>query len=158
MSQAGSSVIFMLFKGFFYIVLFIILFIMVSNMVKKSKTKILFISDDKVTIYFVSAATAVFIMFAAYLIGLFFFNIPFGFSFIARVAIAMGAFVVLGLLTAASRWYVHAFNKKYARVIIPKIMHFIDPKIVWDEQGAFPEADFKSNLIFQNKNITSFRG
>jgi Protein of unknown function (DUF3137) len=158
MSEAGSSVIFMLFKGFFYLVLFIILVTMVSNLIKKNKSGFMFMSDDKVVIYFVSAAVAVFIMVIAYFIGLYFFNIPFGFPFIIRVAMAMGAFVILGLLSAASRQYVHVVNKKYARIIMPKILKFIDPKIVWDEKSAFPEADFKSNLMHSSKNITRYRG
>jgi len=150
-----------IFEGFFYFVLSLVVVMLMYKSVKyilqiKGEKEIL---RNKQRMYLYSVLLAIVVIFCAFLVGKAYLGEKvFGGLFFIKWAGAIFSIIILGLLSNYFGAYEKKFNLTLKKETLPKILHFIDPRLKYEPDAFIRQVDFVDSRLFPNKDIHSFAG
>ena len=159
--EFNMGVAILLFQGFFYLVLSIVVFMIILKAIKY----ILAVLDNKTLLknkqilYVVTIIAEIIVLIIAFAIGRFYLGVKvFTSTFFIRYLIALFLILVLALLTSLFSKYEKRFNLALKEEILPKILAFINRKLKYESDAFIKQTDFTDSKIFPNKQIYSYKG
>jgi hypothetical protein len=156
-----SFAIIIIFQGFFYLILGIIVMALVYKALKyvllvKGAKEIL---KNKQKLYLYTAISGIMVMFCAILIGKTYLGVKiFSAGFFFRYFVGIVAIIIFAVLANIFSKYESKFNAELKQEILPKILNLIRPGIKYEPIGFIRQIDFVDSQIFPNREINRYKG
>jgi hypothetical protein len=159
--EFGSMVILIIFQGFFYLILGVIVMMLVYKalsyvLLVKGANEIL---KDKQKLYLYTAIVGIVVMICAFFTGkLYMGERAFNVGFFLRYLLGIITIIVFGALSNIFSKYEKRFNLDLKAEILPKILKYIRPELKYDPIGFIKQSDFEDSRIYPNRQVHSFKG